>query len=106
MGLFDNLKHIEKAAEEAVGAHPDQVKEGLAKLGQTLDHETGGSHHDQIAKAEQQAAGYIERLQPHDAPATGAPAPPAPGAPAPAPAPPAPSARTSPGRGARLAGLR
>ncbi len=59
MGLFDKMKDLEKSAEDLATAHPDQVKAGLAKLGNVVDQETGGRHHDQIAKAERQAADHL-----------------------------------------------
>lgn len=61
MGLFDELKGLAGAAEKALQENPDQVKSALGKLAEVVDQETGGSHHDQIEKAQEKAAAYIDK---------------------------------------------
>ena len=61
MGLFDELKDMAGAVEKAAAEHPDQVKQALAKLEGVSDDQTGGTHHDQIAKAGAKAADYIDK---------------------------------------------
>lgn len=60
MSLFDKLKGLEAAAEKAAAEHPDQVKAALAKLEGAADAKTGGTHHDQIAKAGAKAEAYLQ----------------------------------------------
>ncbi len=61
MGLFDELKDMTGAVEKAASEHPDQVKAALAKLEGVIDDQTGGSHHDQLAKASAKADEYIDK---------------------------------------------
>ena len=61
MGLFDELKDMAGAVEKAASEHPDQVKAALSKLEGVIDDQTGGSHHDQIAKASAKANDYIDK---------------------------------------------
>ena len=61
MGLFDELKDTAGAVEKAASEHPDQVKAALAKLEGVIDDQTGGSHHDQIAKAGAKAEEYVDK---------------------------------------------
>jgi len=61
MGLFDELRDMAGAVEKAASEHPDQVKAALAKLEGVVDDQTGGSHHDQIAKASVKANEYIDK---------------------------------------------
>lgn len=61
MGLFDQLKGMAGAAEKAASEHPDQVKAAIGKLEGVIDDQTGGSHHDQIAKASAKAEEYIDK---------------------------------------------
>ena len=61
MGLFDEIKGLADAAEKAAAEHPDQVKAALGKLGDAIDSQTGGSHHDQIASASAKAEAYIDK---------------------------------------------
>ncbi len=61
MGMFDELKGMEAAAEKALSEHPDQVKAALGKLEEVVDKQTGGSHHDQIVNAGQKATEYIDK---------------------------------------------
>lgn len=61
MGLFDELKGLAGAAEQALSEHPDKVKAALAKLEDVIDEQTGGGHHDQIAKAGAKAEEYIDK---------------------------------------------
>jgi hypothetical protein len=79
VGLFDELKGLAEAAEKAAEEHPDEVKMGIGKLAEVIDQQTGGQHHDQIAKAEQKADDYIDR---HAAGGTTAATPAAPTSPA------------------------
>ena len=37
------------------------MKQALGKLGEAIDTQTGGSHHDQIAKATGKAEDYIDK---------------------------------------------
>lgn len=60
MGLFDELKDMAGAVEKAASEHPDQVKAALAKLEGVIDEQTGGSYHDQIAKAGAKADAYLD----------------------------------------------
>jgi hypothetical protein len=78
MGLFDELKGLAEAAEKAAEEHPDEVKMGIGKLAEVIDQQTGGQHHDQIAKAEQKADDYITG---HAKGGTGSATPPAPNSP-------------------------
>jgi hypothetical protein len=52
MGIFDRLRG--KAKE-----HPDQVQQGMDKVGQFADEKTGGKHSEQINKAEDKAGEYL-----------------------------------------------
>ena len=61
MGLFDELKGMAEAAEEAAAKHPDQVKAALQGLEGVVDKQTGGTHHDQIANAAAKAEEYIDK---------------------------------------------
>ena len=61
MGLFDELKGMAEAAEEAAAEHPDQVKSALQGLEGVVDKETGGTHHDQIVGAGAKAEEYIDK---------------------------------------------
>ena len=61
MGLFDQMKDMAGAVEKAAAEHPDQVKAALGKLEGVIDDQTGGSHHDQIAKAGAKAEAYIDK---------------------------------------------
>ena len=61
MGLFDEMKDMAGAVEKAAAEHPDQVKAALAKLEGVVDTQTGGTHHDEIAKAAAQADEYIDK---------------------------------------------
>ena len=70
MGLFDELKGMADAAENALSEHPDQVKAALAKLEDVVDNQTGGSHHDQIAAAGKKAEDYIDKQAQPSAPVT------------------------------------
>lgn len=45
MGIFDSAKD---AAENLAAEHPDQVSEGLDKVGELADEKTGGQYSDQI----------------------------------------------------------
>lgn len=58
MGLFNKLKGLQAAAEKAA-EHPDQVKAALTKIEGAADAKTGGTHHDQIAKAGAKADAYL-----------------------------------------------
>lgn len=60
MGLFDELKDMAGAVEQAASEHPDQVKAALAKLEGVIDEQTGSSHHDQIASAGAKAEAYLD----------------------------------------------
>lgn len=61
VGLFDELKGMAEAAEEAAAEHPDQVKSALQGLEGVIDKQTGGTHHDQIATAATKAEEYIDK---------------------------------------------
>ena len=60
MGLFDQMKDMAEAAQDAAASHPDQVKSALNKLEEVVDDKTGGQHHDQIAQAADKAEAFID----------------------------------------------
>jgi hypothetical protein len=46
-------------AKEMAGEHPDQVQEGLQKVGDEVDQKTGDRFSGQIQQGEQRAEGYL-----------------------------------------------
>jgi hypothetical protein len=46
-------------AKEMAGEHPDQVQEGLQKVGDEVDQKTGNRFSDQIQQGEQRAEDYL-----------------------------------------------
>jgi DNA-binding protein H-NS len=63
MGLADRLSQLTKRAKETTVEHKDQVEQTLQKAAAAADQQTGGKYHDQIAKAETKAEGYVENLE-------------------------------------------
>jgi len=68
MGLSDRLKDLRSKAEEAVVEHKDQIQETVAKVGEAADQRTGGRYHEQIQKAGEKAAGFVEGIAEDGAP--------------------------------------
>ena len=64
MGLADRLSQLTKRAKDTAAEHKDQVEQTLQKAAAAADQRTGGKYHDQIAKAETKAEGYVENLEP------------------------------------------
>ncbi|HEY3561745.1 MAG TPA: antitoxin [Kribbella sp.] len=57
MGMFDNMKD---KAEDLASEHPDQVNEGLDKVGDFANEKTGGKFEDQIDKGQDFARDRLE----------------------------------------------
>lgn len=66
-GSVHKVKQLEADAEQAAAEHPDQVKAALAKIEGAADARTGGTHHDQIARAGEKAQAYLDRKNPPQA---------------------------------------
>jgi ElaB/YqjD/DUF883 family membrane-anchored ribosome-binding protein len=65
MGLADRLRQLTKKATDTAAEHKDQIDQALRKAATAADQRGGGKYHDQIAKAESQAEGYVENLKAH-----------------------------------------
>jgi hypothetical protein len=66
MGLADRLSQLTKRAKDTAAEHKDQVEQTLQKAAAAADQRTGGKYHDEIAKAEATAEGYVQNLEPSD----------------------------------------
>jgi ElaB/YqjD/DUF883 family membrane-anchored ribosome-binding protein len=66
MGIADQLSQLTRRAKDTAAEHKDQVEQTLHKAAAAADQRTGGKYHDQIAKAETKAEGYVENLEPSE----------------------------------------
>jgi ElaB/YqjD/DUF883 family membrane-anchored ribosome-binding protein len=66
MGLADRLTQLTRRAKDTAAEHKDQAEQTLQKAAAAADQRTGGKYHEQIAKAEAKAEGYVENLEPSE----------------------------------------
>lgn len=59
MGLMDDAQQWVQEGEQLAKQHPDQVKEGLEKVEQALEQQTGGQYNSQIEAAGDKAEGFL-----------------------------------------------
>jgi hypothetical protein len=57
LSIFDDIKG---KAEELIGSHGDQVKDGIEKVGDFVDDKTGGKFADQVDGAQKAAGDYVD----------------------------------------------
>ncbi|MCQ9164049.1 MULTISPECIES: antitoxin [unclassified Arthrobacter] len=57
MSVFDNIKG---KAEELIGSHGDQVKDGIEKAGDFVDEKTDGRFQDQVDGLQQAGSDYVD----------------------------------------------
>ncbi len=57
MSVFDGIKG---KAEELIGGHADQAKDGIEKAGDFVDGKTGGKFKDQVDGVQQSASDYVD----------------------------------------------
>ncbi|WP_449372568.1 antitoxin [Arthrobacter psychrolactophilus] len=60
MSIFDDIKG---KAEELLGSHGDQVKDGIEKAGDLIDEKTGGKFADQVDGVQKAASDYVDGQQ-------------------------------------------
>jgi MT0933-like antitoxin protein len=65
MGIMDSAKGFLTKAKSAAKQHPDQLSKGIDRAEQAADKATGGKYDDQIAKAGEQAEGFLTGEQGH-----------------------------------------
>lgn len=59
MGLMDDAQKWVQEGEQLAKEHPDQVKEGIEKVEQVLEGQTGGRFDSQIEQAGDKAEGFL-----------------------------------------------
>ncbi|PYI38375.1 hypothetical protein CVS30_10650 [Arthrobacter psychrolactophilus] len=60
MSIFDDIKG---KAEELLGSHGDQVKDGIEKAGDFVDDKTGGKFADQVDGVQKAASDFVDGQQ-------------------------------------------
>ena len=60
MSIFDDIKG---KAEELLGSHGDQVKDGIEKAGDLVDEKTGGKFADQVDGVQKAASDFVDGQQ-------------------------------------------
>ena len=60
MSIFDDIKG---KAEELLGSHGDQVKDGIEKAGDLIDDKTGGKFADQVDGVQKAASDFVDGQQ-------------------------------------------
>lgn len=60
MSIFDDIKG---KAEELLGSHGDQVKDGIEKAGDLVDEKTGGKFADQVDGVQKAASDFVDGRQ-------------------------------------------
>ena len=63
MGFLDKFR---SKATQAVDQHGDKIKDGMDKVGDTIDKKTGGKHHDKIESAKGKATDALDKLDGKD----------------------------------------
>lgn len=59
MGLMDEAQQWAQEGEQLAKEHPDQAKEAIQQVEQTLESQTGGEFNSQIESAGNQAEGFL-----------------------------------------------
>jgi uncharacterized protein YjbJ (UPF0337 family) len=62
MGFLDKAKNLAGKAQDLAAEHSDQVKAGLDKAEDLADKATKGKYSEQIEKAGDKAAGFVDGL--------------------------------------------
>nr|WP_205678307.1 antitoxin [Arthrobacter silviterrae] len=57
VSIFDDIKG---KAEELIGSHGDQVKDGIEKAGDFVDDKTGGKFKDQVDGIQKAGSDYVD----------------------------------------------
>ncbi len=62
MSIFDDAKKLADKAEDFVGDHKKQVKDGVDKAADVIDGKTHGKQHDKIDDVADKAKDAIDKL--------------------------------------------
>lgn len=63
MALTDKFKDLRNKAGDAVLDRKDQIEQAVQKAGDAADKRTGGRYHEQIQKAGDKAASFVDGLE-------------------------------------------
>ncbi len=63
MALTDKFKDLRNRAGDAVLDRKDQIEQAVQKAGDAADKRTGGRYHEQIQKAGDKAASFVDGLE-------------------------------------------
>ena len=72
MGIGDTFNELAQKAKDFARQHPDKAEQGLDKLGDIVDQQTGGKYSSQIDKGEEMLERHLggpeHPQEPHQSP--------------------------------------